>query len=57
MRNPEQDFIPIGPETGFQAKSNQDAYMTIRSFWGIPGQWFLGVFDGHGYNGQSKYIK
>lgn len=25
-------FIPIGPETGFQAKSNQDAYMTIRSF-------------------------
>lgn len=31
-------YIPIGPETGYQAKSNQDAYMTIKSFCGIPGQ-------------------
>ncbi|CAI2387499.1 unnamed protein product [Moneuplotes crassus] len=52
-------FIPIGPETGFQAKTNQDAYMTVKSFCGVPGQYFLGVFDGHGYNGHkvSKYIK
>jgi len=52
-------FIPIGPETGFQGKTNQDAYMTIESFCGVPGQYFLSVFDGHGYNGHrvSKYIK
>lgn len=52
-------YIPIGPETGYQAKSNQDAYMTIKSFCSVPGQCFLGVFDGHGFNGQkvSKFIK
>ena len=52
-------FIPIGPETGYQAKSNQDAYMTIKTYCGVPGLSFIGVFDGHGYNGQkvSKFIK
>lgn len=31
-------FIPIGPETGYLPKSNQDSYMTIKSFCGVPGQ-------------------
>lgn len=33
--------------------------MTIKGFGDIPGQYFLGVFDGHGFNGQkvSKFIK
>ena len=52
-------FIPIGPETGYLPKSNQDSYMSIKAFCGILGQWFIGVFDGHGLNGGkvSKYIK
>jgi serine/threonine protein phosphatase PrpC len=52
-------YIPIGPETGYKAKQNQDAYMTIKGFADVPGQWFIGVFDGHGFNGQkvSKFIK
>ena len=52
-------FIPIGPETGYRPKSNQDAFMTIEDFWGVSNQYFLGVFDGHGLNGQkvSKFIK
>lgn len=52
-------YIPIGPETGYAAKSNQDAYSVVYSFCGISGQVFIGVFDGHGFNGQkvSKFIK
>lgn len=52
-------YIPIGPETGYQAKSNQDSWISIKSFCGVQDQYFLGVFDGHGFNGQkvSKYIK
>jgi len=52
-------YIPVGPDTGYKSKSNQDAYMTIKSFCGVSDQYFLGVFDGHGYNGQkvSKFIK
>jgi serine/threonine protein phosphatase PrpC len=52
-------YIPIGPETGFKQKENQDSSAVIETFMNVNDLYFFGVYDGHGMNGKkaSQYIK
>ena len=52
-------FIPVGPETGFKQKQNQDAHIEIEKFCGVDSIYFFGVYDGHGINGKkvSNFVK
>ena len=52
-------YIPVGPETGFKQKENQDSHTEIENFMNVPDLYFFGIYDGHGINGKkaSGYIK
>lgn len=46
-------YIPIGPETGFKQKENQDSHLEIENFMNCKDLYLFGVYDGHGMNGKK----
>ncbi len=52
-------YIPVGPETGFKPKENQDSHVEVANFMNVPDLFFIGVYDGHGMNGRraSQFVK
>lgn len=56
------DQISFKTRTGFipqMHKVNQDSYLILKEFAGIPKLWMIGVMDGHGANGHnvSQFVK
>lgn len=52
-------YIPIGPETGFKPKENQDSHVEVENFMNVPDLYLFGVYDGHGVFGRraSQFVK
>jgi len=46
-------YIPMGPETGFKPKENQDAHFEVNDYLNVKDLYFFGVYDGHGLNGRK----